>query len=461
VTQNRVQLNKIKIISFTPFWLCKKINKMKNIQILFLTVFCATFTFAQQTPAPKQTKAIAIMGATAHIGNGEQIKNSLIIFRDGKIESVLDGKVAKIDISKMEVIDANGKHVYPGFIVPNSTLGLVEIDAVRATDDDAEIGGIIPHIRSIIAYNAESKIVESMRPNGVLIGQITPRGGRISGTSSIVQFDAWNWEDATIKVDDGIHMNWPNSFTRGRWWLGEDPALKLNEKYSEQITEVTSFFNETKSYSEGEKSRTNLPYKATQGLFDGSKILYIHVDDEKGIIDAIKFAKDNEVKSMVVVGGAEAYKVADLLKQNNIAVLLKRVHSRPSSEDEDYDMPFKMAKLLVDKGVLVALETSGQMERMNSRNLPFYAGTTVAHGLTKEQALQLITLNTAKILGIDKDYGTLEVGKSATLFISEGDALDMRTNQLTHAFIDGRSVSLETHQTELWHRYEDKYKAQN
>lgn len=437
----------------------RKYLEMKKIKLIILSLLCSSIAFSQQTPAPKQTKTIAIMGATAHIGNGNTIENSLIIFKDGKIETVADATTTKMDISKMEVINANGKHVYPGFIVPNSTLGLVEIDAVRATDDDDEIGGMIPHIRSLIAYNAESKIVESMRPNGVLLGQITPRGGRISGTSSIVQFDAWNWEDAAVKVDDGIHMNWPNSFTRGRWWLDEDPALKLNEKYSEQVAEVTSFFNESKAYAEGNKSPVNLPYKATEGLFDGSKKLYIHVDNEKGIIDAINFAKDNQVKSMVIVGGAEAYKVADLLKQNNIPVLLQRVHSRPNNEDDDYDLPFKMAKLLVDKGVLVALEPSGQMERMNSRNLPFYAGTTAAYGLTKEQALQLITLNAAKILGIDKDYGTLESGKSATLFISEGDALDMRTNQLTHAFIDGRSLSLETHQTELWHRYADKYKS--
>lgn len=190
---------------------------------------------------------------------------------------------------------------------------------------------------------------------------------------------------------------------------------------------------------------------------DGSKQLYIHVDDEKGITDAIAFAKENNIQKLAIVGGYEAYKVTNLLKQNNVGVLLTRVHSRPEDEDHDYDLPYKLAKLLVDEGVLVALETSGQMERMNSRNLPFYAGTTVAHGLTKEQALQLITSNTAKILGIDTMYGSLEAGKSATLFISDGDALDMRTNKLSHAFIDGRAISLETHQTELWKRYSEKY----
>ena len=149
-----------------------------------------------------------------------------------------------------------------------------------------------------------------------------------------------------------------------------------------------------------------------------------------------------------------------MLIENGISVLLRRIHTRPEKSDEDYDLPFKLAKMLVDAGVIVALEASGDMERMNSRNLPFYAGTTVAYGLTKEQALQLITLNAAKILGIDTQYGSLEVGKSATLFISQGDALDMRTNHLKNAFIDGRKISLESHQTKLWKRYSNKHKNQ-
>jgi imidazolonepropionase-like amidohydrolase len=433
---------------------------MKTIQTLLLILFCGTLSIAQQTPASKQTKTIAIMGATAHIGNGEVIENSLIVFKDGKLQNVVDATVVKMDLSGMDVITANGKHVYPGFIVPNSTLGLVEIDAVRATDDEDEIGNMNPHIRSIIAYNAESKLVESMRPNGVLLGQITPRGGRISGTSSVVQFDAWNWEDATVRVNEGMHLNWPNSFTRGRWWLGEDPGLKLNDNYATQVQEVTSFFNESKAYAKGDKAIVNLPYEASKGLFDGSQTLYIHVNDEKGITDAIHFTKENGISKVVIIGGSEAYKVADLLKQNNIPVILDRLHATPNQDDDDYDMPYKSATLLTQKGVLVSLSAYGDMERMSSRNLPFYAGTAVAHGLSKEEALKLITSNTAKILGIDTMYGTLEAGKSATLFISEDDALDMRTNQLTHVFIDGRLISLETHQTELWKRYSNKFEAQ-
>lgn len=430
---------------------------MKKFSLIIIFILCSSIMIAQQTPAQKQSQDIVLVGGTAHIGNGEIIENCTLIIRDGKIVDLLESS-EKIDNKEIEVLNVAGKHLYPGFIIPNSTLGLVEIGAVRATDDDQEIGMYKPHVRSLIAYNAESKIVESMRPNGVLMGQITPRGGRITGTSSIVQFDAWNWEDAAVKVDDGIHINWPNSFSSGRWWLGEDPGLKPNKNYGKQVKELEDFFNASKAYLEGNKLIKSLPYEACQGLFNGSKKLYINVDDEKGITDAINFCKSNELLNMVIVGGREAYKIADLLSNNNIPVLLQRVHSRPSSEDDDYDLPFKMAKFLVDKGVLVALEASGQMERMNSRNLPFYAGTTVAHGLSKEQALQLISLNAAKILGIDNAYGSLEKGKSATLFISEGDALDMRTNNITHAFIDGRKISLETHQTKLWKRYSEKYK---
>ncbi|WP_338731071.1 amidohydrolase family protein [Mangrovimonas cancribranchiae] len=430
----------------------------QNIVIVFL--LCASLVMAQQTPASKQTQPIAIMGATAHIGNGEIIENSLIIFKKGKLTTVVDARVVKMDLSSMQVVNANGKHVYPGFIIPNSTLGLVEIDAVRASDDDDEIGSLNPHIRSLIAYNAESKVVESMRPNGVLIGQITPRGGRISGTSSVVQFDAWNWEDAAIKVDDGIHLNWPNSFTRGRWWRGEDPGLKPNTNYAEQVEEVTSFLKESKTYQDSDKSTKHLPFEAVQGLFDGSKKLYVHVDDAKGITDAINFKIQNGISEMVVVGGYQALQVADLLKTHDIPILIKRVHSTPNNADDDYDKPFKLAKQLTDAGVLVALQNSGDMERMNARNLPFLAGTAAAYGLRKEEALQLITLNAAKILGIDNNYGSLEVGKSATLFISKGDALDMRTNVLDKAFIDGRDISLESHQTDLWKRYSNKYKNQ-
>ena len=426
---------------------------IKNI-VLSLSLVLTIQLTAQQTPADAQSETIIIVGATAHIGNGEVIENSVITFENGKITTI---EKATTGNTNGKIIDAKGKHVYPGFIVPNSTLGLGEIDAVKASVDQAEIGGIIPHVRSLIAYNAESKVVESMRPNGILLAQVAPTGGRISGTSSIVQLDAWNWEDAAVKVDDGIHLNWPSSFSRGRWWLGEDPGIKPNKNYGKQVDEIKQFLLGAKTYTLGSKSPKNLPYEATLGLFDGSKKLYINADDAREITDGITFAKEMGVKHVVLVGGYQANKTIAILKKYNIPVLIQRTQSLPDNNDDDYDLPYKLPKLLTDAGIIVGLEGTGRMERMNNRNLPFYAGQVVGQGLDKEKALQLITSNTAKILGIDADYGTLEIGKSATLFISEGDALDMRTNKLSHAFIDGRMVSLETHQTELWKRYNQKY----
>jgi hypothetical protein len=422
--------------------------------LIALLFFLPVTGRSQQTPAPPQSETISITGATLHLGNGETIENGTVVFSGGTITAIGAGIA-----SSGRVIDATGKHVYPGFIAPARPIGLVEINSVRATDDEGEIGNMIPHVRSIIAYNAESQIVESMRPNGVLLGQVTPQGGRISGTSSIVQFDAWNWEDAIVKEDDGIHLHWPNAFRQGRWWMGEPRGYQPNKEYGGQQDEVLDFIRNARAYGDGSPEAVNPAFAAMQGLFDGSKTLYCYADGEREIVDAISSLKAAGVRKLVLVGGYQAYKVTELLKKHDIPVLVQHTHSLPNLVDEDYDLPYKLPKLLVDAGLLVGLQNDGTMMHQ-IRNLPFYAGQVVGQGMDRETALQLITGNTAKILGIDDRYGTLAEGKSATLFISGGDALDMRGNQLTHAFIDGREVSLETHQTALWKRYMGKYARQ-
>ena len=425
---------------------------MKSYIFTALTVLCNLSSgWAQQTPANAQSETISITGATLHLGNGEVLENGTITFKAGTITALGAGLPAE-----GREINASGKHVYPGFIAPGKSLGLIEINAVRASNDQDEIGTMIPHVRSVIAYNAESQVVESMRPNGVLLGQITPQGGRISGTSSIVQFDAWNWEDAIVKEDDGIHLHWPNSFRRGRWWLGEPRGFRPNEDYQDQQQEVLGFVRNASAYTPEGAEEMNPAFAAMQGLFDGSKTLYVYADGEREIIDGISSLKDAGIRKVVLVGGYQAYKITDFLKEHQIPVLVNFTHSLPRLNDDDYDLPYRLPKLLADAGLLVGLQNA-DASNFQTRNLPFYAGQVVGQGMDKEKALQLITGNTAQILGIADAYGTLETGKSATLFISEGDALDMRSNQLSHAFIDGREVSLETHQTELWKRYMGKY----
>lgn len=429
---------------------------MKNIfKIAFAVLVSFTTAFAQQTPAPKQAGAISITGATAHVGDGSIIENATIVMENGKITAI--GKNLP---TQGTVINATNKHVYPGFIAPAKSLGLVEVDAVRASKDEDEIGDMIPNIRSLIAYNAESKVIESMRPNGVLLGQIAPQGGTISGTSSIVQFDAWNWEDAAIKVDDGIHLHWPNTFRRGRWWMGEPRGFQPNKNYAKDVQEINSYLAAAKAFGEGKNQKANEAMTSMQGLFNGTKKLYVYADGEKEIIDAVTFSKEAGIKSVVLIGGYDANKVIPFLKQHDIPVLVQQTHNLPNRADDDYDHPYKLPKLLVDGGLTVAIQNS-DAANFQTRNLPFYAGQLVGQGMSKEDALKLITSNTAKILGIDANYGTLETGKSATLFISHGDALDMVGNQLIKAFIDGRDISLETHQTELWKRYMGKYENQN
>src|SRR6056300_1604005 len=417
-------------------------KKIFNILLLFAGLAATS----QQTPADPQEKSVLITNALLHIGDGTTLENGALGFVSGKITYVGTApNNAEYDVR----IDAQGKHLYPGFIAMNATLGLAEVDAVRATRGDDELGDFLPHVRTAIAYDAESKIVESMRPNGVLLAQITPRGGQISGSSSVMQLDAWNWEDALIKSDEGIHLNWPNPYSRGRWWLGEDPSLKVNKNYSTSVKKVSAFFENAKVYSKNQIP-VHLPYQAMSGIFEGDITLYLHAKDEKQIVDGITYLKRIGLTKIVLVGGNGAVDQLDFLKENNIPVIVSRPHRLPDNEDDDPKAAFKIASQLVNSGLLVSIDVSGSMERMNTRNLPFYAGSFAAYGLDKEEALQLITLNSAKILGINDKLGSLEVGKHATLFLSKGDALDMRTNIIEHAFISGRELSLETHQTELW-----------
>ena len=425
---------------------------MKNILLLILLGSFWSINAQTETPAPKQTKKIILLNGIAHLGNGQVIENSAIAFENGKLTIVANAAAIKLDFSAFDtVIDVRGKHIYPGIIAPNSTLGLTEIDAVRATNDYDEVGKFNPHVRSVIAYNTESKVTTTIRSNGVLLGQITPRGGILSGTSSIVQFDAWNWEDAIYKENDGVHLNWTNMYNQRK--------KEENKEYDKAFTELNNFFADALAYSKvTNHTEKNLRFEAMRGLFDAKQTLYVHTDFVKEITEAINFAKSHKIKKLVIVGGYDAWMVADMLKENKVAVILKRVHSLPEREEDDVYLPYKMPKILHDAGVLFCLENAGDMEAMGTRNLPFYAGTAAAYGIKKEDALSLITLNTAKILGVDATLGSLESGKDATLFISTGDALDMKSNNVIQAFIQGREINLNNFQKQLYEKYSGKYK---
>ena len=422
---------------------------------LLALIASSQISYGQATiyPAKAQNKPIAIIGATIHTGTGKVIENGYISFDNGKITGIGDATVVKFG-SNTEVISAGGKHVYPGFISPVTNLGLTEIEAIKATRDFQEVGDINPHVRSIIAYNTDSKVPNTLRSNGILMAQVTPQGGLISGQSSVVELDGWNWEDAAYKTDIAIHLNWPNSRISASPFA---PSAEVQrERIQKTMTELENYFAQAQGYATMSKPDvTNTRFQAMKGLFNGSKKLFVAVESAKDIIAAVNFLKQYGVKP-VIVGGAEAHLITSLLKDNGVSVILDEPQRLPERVADDVYLPYKQAKILQDAGVDFAISADGYWQQ---RNLPFMAGTASAYGLDKEQALAAITLNTARILGIDKTTGSLEVGKDATLFISNGDALDMITNDVEHAFIRGKNLNLDNLHKQLYKRYSEKYDA--
>ncbi|HEY9534314.1 MAG TPA: amidohydrolase family protein [Mucilaginibacter sp.] len=429
---------------------------MKKILIFGGLLLSTVLTYAQATisPAKPQSKPIIITGATIHVGNGQVINNGYIAFDKGKITAVGEGSAP--NTNGADIINANGKQVYPGFICPVTTLGLVEIEeGAKGTVDDEETGELNPNVRSIVAYNTDSKVIPTVRSNGILLAQPTPEGGMLSGQSSVVQLDAWNWEDAAYKTDIAVHLNWPVIRTGRRRGPvtaaagGESP----DEARLKRLDEIDNLFTAAKAYTEAKPEVINLRFEALKGLFNGTKKLFINVDGAKEIIEAVSFANKLGIEA-VIVGGKESYLVTNLLKQDNVPVIIRETQTLPARDEDDVYLPYKLPKILQDAGVEYGLTGTGFWRQ---RNLPFEAGEAVGYGLTKEQALSMITINNAKILGIDKTTGTLETGKDANLFISGGDALDMITLNVEQAFIQGRNINLDNLHKQLYKKFADKY----
>ncbi|GMU87050.1 MAG: amidohydrolase [Ignavibacteriales bacterium] len=427
---------------------------MKKTYIIIAFLITAVFSLHAQKPVPAapQSEPILIKGGTAHLGDGRVIANALIGFTGGVI-TLVDSINGNADISGFKkVIDASGKHIYPGFIATNTLLGLIEIESVRATRDFTETGLFNPNVRSLIAYNTDSKIIPTVRNNGVLIAESTPTGGWISGSSCMMQLDGWNWEDAVLQPDAAIQLRWMSETD----FRAQDMKLQTGENYNNYLSQVRSFFQDAAAYAQAKNPAVhNIRFEAIKGLYSGGQILLIHVNSAKDIITSVELAKQTGIKRIGIVGGAESYKVTAFLKGNDIPVLIRKLHSLPYSSSEDIDMPFKLPYILKQSDILFGFESGGEGSEV--RNLPFISGTAAGYGLTFEDVVQGLTLNTAKIFGIDRHVGSLTTGKHATLFISEGNALEITGNKITHAFIQGKELDLRNEQTELYERYMKKY----
>lgn len=436
---------------------------MQKIFSIIIALGITGFVFAQETvlPTKEQKGTFYLTNATIHVGNGNVIKNGTIKVTNGKIEAV--GENITIPSSAENVTDLQGQDLYPGLILPTSTLGLVEISAVRATQDVREIGDMNPSVRSIVAYNTDSKVINTLRSNGILIANVVPQGNFVAGTSSLVQLDAWNWEDAAYKTDAGLHVYMPSLLPRpnfggrggGGFGGGNTPQGDPVKEGLEKLEELKSFFREAKAYQQlTDRSATNLKFEAVKGLFNRSQKLYMHANTAKQILVALDFVKEFNF-DMVIVGGSESYQVADLLKQHNVAVILQQPHSLPTGTDDDVDQPYKTAAQLKKAGVLFSISDDDSQTR--GRNLAFNAGTAAAYGLGKEEALSAITLNAARIMGVADKTGSIEVGKDANIVVSSGDLLDMKSSNVTAAYIQGRKIDLTDKHKLLNDRFEQKY----
>jgi imidazolonepropionase-like amidohydrolase len=430
---------------------------MRNIFIcLFLLTFFSSYS---QVPEPvnNQRESIVLINGTIHVGNGNVIENGAIAFENGKITYV-GNNFSKSQFSSYKIIDVDNKEVYPGLIIPNSRVGLEDISAVRATVDHTELGDINSNIRSLIAYNTDSEMISTFRFNGVLLAQVTPSGGLITGNSSIMMLEGWNWEDAVYKADEGIHINWPRKFFPPNPWRGSTEFTE-NPNYKSVLNLLDKFLIDSRIYYNKNPETINLKLEAMKNVYRGTKKIYLHVETRDQIIESVQLLKKRGIDNLVLVGVSDAYYALDFIKENNLPVLLDNLHRVPSRNHEDVDLPYKLPYILHREGILVGL-TAGSGRRVSlhgNRNLPFLAGTASAYGLGKEDALKMVTLNTSKILGIDKITGSLEEGKDANIVVSSGDILDMKSSKVELAFITGRKINLDGKQQVLYDRFKRKY----
>jgi len=424
---------------------------MKRIFSLLIVCSLSLLSLKAQKNMPK---SFLYTNVRIHIGNGTVIENGKIGVADGKINLV--EKMVTQSNAKYEVtIDGKGQEIYPGFIAANTRLGLEEIGAVRSTVDYREVGNFNPNVRSIIAYNTDSKVTPTVRSNGVLLAQVVPEGGRISGQSSIVYTQGDNWEDAALAFDNCVHLRWPSRVRYTGWWA-QRGRTEMNKNYNKGMEATRVYFDAAKAYAQKKSvERKNLKFETMKALFNNQKKLVVHAEDAKSMMDAINLLETYGI-DLVIQGGTESWKIVDFLKEKKVPVILNDVQQLPRRDDSDINQPFKTPGVLEANGIKFAFSLN-RHGSWNVRNMMFQAGQAVGYGLDKEAAVSALTLNVAEILGIEDRVGSLEIGKDATFIVSKGDVLDMRTSVIIAAFMAGRTVDLGDKQKELYDKYMEKY----
>ena len=432
---------------------------MKNILIIIL--FSFTINANDQIPAPPQKNPILLENGMIHTISNGVIKGS-ILFDKGKIIRISDYISPP---NNAEVINLDGKHVYPGFISAVSRIGLVEINAVDVTNDHSERGDFNPNVRANVSYNPDSHIIPTTRSNGVLIANVTPSSGVVSGQSTIMMMDGWTWEDATFSHPTGLHINWPQMGVRsgGGRWMRMSPTRQI-ERRNKALKELDGMIKDGRAYAKLRQTKTrtakdyhdkDLRWESMIPYVEGKLPIFIHANEVRQIEAAVNWSNRHELK-IIIVGGKDAWRNTEILQENKIPVIYEVVTALPSRRFEDYDQAYKSPLMLYQAGVKFCISSS-RSDAYRVRNLPNQAAMAAAYGLPKDVALRSITLSAAEILGIESQVGSLEAGKDATLFISNGDPLEIRTNVL-QAYIQGRKIDMGDKHKSLYNKYQQKYR---
>ncbi len=416
---------------------------------------------AQEVPGADQQRPILLKGATLHPVSSKEMKGDLLIV-DGKIKSI--GKRVKAP-QQCEVIDVNGKHIYPGMFESHSQMGITELAAVRATNDFSESGSINPNVKAIVSVYPDNMIIPVTRSNGVLFAVTAPTGGLISGKSGVLQLDGWTFEDMAVKPEAALNINWPSQelSPRRRARMSEKEIADAIAEQKKRLVQLREYFDAARRYKQARADReTGQKYdarlEAMIDVVDGKLPLVIRADGTAEIQSAVAFGVEQKVK-VIILGGYDAEQCADLLKKHDVPVIVSAVHRRPQRRDDAYDQAYTLPARLHKAGVKFAISGTDRSETWNTRNLPYHAGTAVGFGLPEDEAIRAITLSPAEIMGVADRIGSLEVGKDASLIVTDGTPLETTTETLM-AFIQGRKVDLSNRQKRLYKKYQQKYQRQ-
>lgn len=424
-------------------------------------------TLAQSTmlPAPAATqRQTVIEHATVHTAIAAQppLTDGFVVLQGDRIVGVGQGAPHAADGQPIAAdavrIDGSGKHITPAFISSATTLGLIEVQAVRATDDTSEFGPFHPEVSAWVAVNPDSSLFPVARLGGVLLAWVFPQGGQVCGETSLLRLNGWTNEQMTIVPDAGTFMQWPATEPAPSWYASTS-AKEQERQRVKSLRRFDDFFDAAAAAIRARAADPSLPLDARfsrlADVLTGERPLLISAASAGQIESAVLWATARKLRP-VIVGGQGAEAVADLLVQHQVPVIVLGTLQLPRFAHQAYDEAYTLPARLAARGIRVAIACGD--EPSNDRNIAHHAAMAAAFGMPREEALAAITRIPAELCGAADRYGTIAPARSASLLLHSGDPLEV-TSSVTAAWIDGSPVQLESHQTLLRDKYERKYRV--